>query len=351
MKQNNFFKRAFDFLRKFPVFMTIIIALPVSAYTVRYLFTAEYIYRNLYNKGNRIPGLESTFELTGINTVMKTLDLTSGHNYQGGTCYENYYVLVANNFEAVLIYNMNTKKVEHSITTNQYNTDYHCNTIFFGPNFYSSVDKFPILYISMENSPVHSTIGYRIYQNGGSYYITEVQNLTLTWDNDSEKLYYPNSYYDYDKDLLYYGGYTKNSYHKAADNKIRYHVFEMPDYRLSDAELKIKEAKETFELDSLTATQGGFISHGHLFQTFSFHGGSTKDNAPQMRVVDLEKHEVVKYYDDLGASFGAYDEFENIAICNNGKIYGHGQKNFSVYEFSYVTDTKSSNLSSNSSEE
>ena len=122
------------------------------------------------------------------------------------------------------------------------------------------------------------------------------------------------------------------------DNVLKYYRFYLPDYRIPNVDLYVDEAIDSFELSSLTATQGGFVSGGYLFQTFSFHSSTNLLRAPKMRVVDLNKHEVVKQYDDLGKEFGHYDEFENIAICSDGKIYGHGQKEFKIYEFSYTAE-------------
>ena len=322
----------YSILKKFPVFMALIIIVPSLAFTGRYFFMSETYYNNFFFFGESVKCRGNEFELKGIRPLFTTMDVTSTHNFQGGTCYENYYVLCANNFEALLIYNMLSGKVEHVIMTNQYNTLYHCNTIFFGPEFYSSIDKFPVLFVSMEN--IGETIGYRIHQQDGIYKITEVQRITLQAEGN-DKIYFPNSYLDYDNEYLIYSGYTKNTYMEEEDNKLRYYVFDLPNLRFRSEVLIPLNAVNTFELPSLTATQGGFISEGFLYQTFSFHSDTDIKRAPKMRVVNIHKQTIVKQYDDLGASFGHYDEFENIAICGDGNIYGHGQRAFKIYQFDY----------------
>lgn len=317
------------FISRYPVFMTIFIAVPVIS-SLLASSVSDYVFDNLYYDGQQINFSDiSTFELTGIEKKLKVVDTTIYHNYQGGTCYQNYYLLCSNNFETIVIYDMNKEKIYNIIYTEQNNTEYHCNTCFFGQDFYSASDQFPILYISMENASVHSTIGYRINLSNGNK-MEEVCCITLNSD-----LYFPNSYYDYESGLLYYSGYTKNSYMKEEDNYLTYYSFLMPDYRKSKVTLTPDDAIETFNLPSETATQGGFISHNHLFQTFSFHYSNNPLKAPKMRVVDLYKHEVVKDYQDLGKQLGIYDEFENIAISESGKLYSFGNKGFNIYEFLY----------------
>ena len=335
-KIKQFLSKTWLFLKKFPVFITLSILIPSLIYTGRYLFKGNHFYENLYFFGNHIDADPETFEVTKINPLFKVTDASSFGNYQGGTCYKNYYFLCSNNFEVILIYNMETKKLEDVVHTDAVNTDYHCNTIFFGDVFYSSQDKFPILYISMENAPVHSTIGYRIYQKGGNYVIEQVQKMILTWPKGKE-LYFPNSYYDYSTGRLYYGGYTLESYRRYKGNEkniLRYYVFYLPDFRLRQVELNVDDALETFDLPAETATQGGFISNGYLYQTFSFHKKDVEEDKPKMRVVDLENHKIVQDIQDLGI-YGVYDEYENIAISEDGHLYAHGNYYLRLYEFEY----------------
>ena len=333
-----FWIKVWNVLKKFPVFMSIAVLLPASIYFFRYIFSTEHYYFNLNYEGERVNVDPHTFEITEITTAInKIYDISSFSNYQGGACYQNYYALCSNNFECILIYNMETKKVEHTITTGMTDTEYHCNTCFFGPTFYSSSDKFPLLYISMENESVESTFAYRINQNATKNQITKIQELHFNVDN-GEKLYYPNSYYDYESGLLYYSGYTKKSYMKSEDNILRYYSFQLPDHRIEYVELNTSEAEEMFDLPSETATQGGFISNGYLYQTFSFNSETELIRAPKFRLVDLKEKTIIYQVDDLGKQFGVYDEFENVAICNDGHIYGFGVKSLRIYDFIYKAD-------------
>ena len=331
-----FLNKVWNFLKKFPVMVTLIIVIPITIFSGRYLFSTEYIYYNLFYEGEHLQADPDTFRLTGIKKIANMYQGGSGFSYQGGAGYENYYAVCADCFETIIIYDVETMKVEHNIPTGTLETTWHCNQMFFGPNFYTSSDKFPLLYVSMEHKDVMATMVFRIYQNGANYKVDLVQTLHLYCKED-EPLYFPNSYYDFDTDLIWYGGYTKNSYMKSDDNFLKFYAFNLPDYRLTDEWLMVQEAEDSMTLPSETATQGGFISGGRLYQTFSFDKKDDPLRAPKMRVVDLSEKKITLDYQNLGEKFGVYKEFEHVAICNNGKMYSVGNP-FEIYEFEFTSD-------------
>ena len=51
---------------------------------------------------------------------------------------------------------------------------------------------------------------------------------------DTETVYYPNAFYDYSFNKVYYVGYTKNSYMKEDDNYLRFYQFYLPDHRIEE---------------------------------------------------------------------------------------------------------------------
>ena len=330
------FQKFINFFKQYPTIVTLAIVVPSLIMTIRYMFIEEYYYYNFYYSGERLLIEDENFELTEINKVAKVYQSSSSFSYQGGACYHQYYAVCADNFEAIVIYDTDdfSKGPVHIINTGIVNTDWHCNQMFFGSDFYSAHDKFPLLYISMESPKVHSLIAFRIYQLGGDYFVSLIQKLTLTFDDGKGPLYYPNAYYDYEESLIYYGGYTKNTYMKEDDNFIRFYTFPIVDYRTTEETLSTCLAADCFELPSETATQGGFISNHHLYQTFSFNSKTNPLKAPKMRVVDLENHVITKDYQDLYAQFGVAEEFEHVAINDNGRMYSLGNP-FNIYEFKY----------------
>ncbi len=333
-----FWLKVWNTLKKFPVFMSIAIILPVTIYFFRSAFIWENYYFNLNYDGERIDVEHEKFAITNIKPLFKIMDISSFSNYQGGAFYENYYALCSNNFECILIYDMQTQKVAHQIFTNMTDTEYHCNTCFFGPTFYASRDKFPLLYISMENESVEKTVVVRIDQNATKNQVTVVQEINFVVD-DEEKVYLPNSYYDYENKLLYYAGYTKPSYMKSEDNFLRYYAFDLPDHRIENYELKTSESVDRFNLPSETATQGGFISDGYLYQTFSFNSQTDPLKMPKFRVVNLEEKKIIYDNQNLGLISNIYDEFENVAIGRDGKLYAFGIRSLKIFEFEFSGKT------------
>ena len=331
MKKPNKF---LNWLKSFPTIVSLCIIIPSLVAITRYFFSIEYYYHNYYYTGEVLDVDDTAFEITGINRIGKVTQSSANYSYQGGACYENYYAVCLDNFQSILIYDTETMKLSHTVNTNSFNIEWHCNQIFFGPYFYKMSDKYPLLYVSMEHANVHSTIVFRIYQQAGEYYTEQVQSIVLNFSEDKDIIYFPNSYYDYEDDYLYYGGYTENSYMKSDTNKLKYYRFELPDYREEYEELETSEAGAVFELPSETATQGGFISHHHLYQTFSFGSKTDPLRMPKMRVVDMENGKIIKDYQNLGEQFGAYEEFEHVAISNNGRILSLGNPLY-LYEFTY----------------
>ena len=333
MKKSNKF---FNWLKSFPTIISLCIIIPSLVALTRYAFSIDYYYHNFYYDGEELFVDDATFEITGIEKVANVTQLSTTYSYQGGACYEDYYAVCLDSFESILFYDTRTMKLSHTVKTGTYNTTWHCNQMFFGPDFYKTRDKYPLLYVSMENINVHATMVFRIYQQAGEYYSELVQQITLSFSSEEDIIYYPNSYYDYEDGYLYYGGYTENTFMKTDTNKLKYYRFDLPDYRDEEEILETADADYVFEIPSETATQGGFISHHHLYETFAFGSKTDPLRTPKMRVVDLENGKIIKDYQNLGEQFGAYEEFEHVAISKSGKLISLGNPLY-IYEFKYTS--------------
>ena len=336
MKKPNKF---LTWLKSFPTIISLCIIIPSLVAIVRYFTTVEQNYHNYYYQGETFDVDDASFEVTGIKKIGKVTQSSTNYSYQGGACYENYYAVCLDGFQSIHIYDSTTMKLVHTVNTGTFDPTWHCNQMFFGPYFYSIRDKFPLLYVSMEHPNVCSTMVFRIYQQAGEYYTELIQDIHLEFSSEKDTIYYPNSYFDYDDYSIYYGGYTENSYMKSDTNKLKYYQFPLPDYREDQEILGTDVALKTFELPSETATQGGFISHHHLYQTFSFGSKTDPLKTPKMRVVDLENEKIIKDYQNLGEKFGAYEEFEHLAISKDGKLLSLGNPQY-LYEFEYKSDKK-----------
>ena len=334
MKKPNKF---LSFFKKYPVIISLTLLIPTVASFFSAMYGAFDFHYNYMYDGERLDIDDSKFELTAIKKVANVTQYSSNFSYQGAACYENYYCVCCDAFENILIYDTKTMKLVNTVNTGINNSAWHCNQIFFGKDFYSSRDKFPLLYVSMEHEEVHAMMVFRLVKLGDAYYAQKVQEIVLEFDNPQDIVYFPNAYYDYEEEIVYYAGYTEKSYMKSDSNKLKFYTFYLPDYRLEYYSFNTESSLETFELASETATQGGFISNHHLYQTFSFGDKVNPLRTPKMRVVDLKEHKIIKDYQNLGEQFGVYEEFEHVAIDNQGKMYSLGNP-FNIYEFEYKAE-------------
>ena len=339
-QKKNRFQRFVNFLKRFPTLIVLSIIIPTLITTMRYIGTLEYYYNNLSFSGQDWAVNAETFELTGIRKRTSVFQTSSLFSYQGGVCYQNYYVICADSFESIIIYD--TERLEkgpiHIVSTNMIVSDWHCNQIFFGTEFYAAHDKFPLLYVCMEHPGVLATYVFRIYQLGIDYQVSQIQKIQLVFDDDKGPLYFPNAYIDFQKESILYGGYTKNSYMREDDNYLRYYRFDIPDYRILDVEFATSKATEVFELPSETATQGGFINGSYFYQTFAFGSKTDPLRTPKLRIVNLDTHKIIKQYDNLYESFGVAEEFEHLAVDLRGRLFSLGNP-FTIYEFDYKFST------------
>ena len=329
MKNNKFL----SFFKKYSTILVCAILIPSLITIGQYIFANDKEYHNDYYQGERLDIDDSEFELTGIKKIGKVSQSSSNYSYQGAACYKDKYVVCLDGLEAIQIYDSNSMKLLHHVD-GAFNREWHCNQAFFGDQYYKMSDEYPLFYISMEHKNVHSTMVFRLYKRGGVYHIEQVQTIKLVFDEEEDTLYYPNSYYDFDEGLIYYSGYTESSYMRSDSNKLKYYSFPMPSYKEEYYEFHTANPIDSFSLPSETATQGGFISHSHLYQTFSFGSKTDSLRAPVMRVVDLKKKTIIKEYHNLGEQFGVYTEFEHLAVNDKGKLISLGNP-FDIYEFEY----------------
>ena len=329
MKSNKFV----SFFKKYSTILVCALVIPSLISIGQYLFTFNNEYHNEYYQGEVLDIDDSKFELTGIKKIGKVSQSSSNYSYQGAACYQDKYVVCLDGLEAIQIYDSNSMKLLHHID-GMFNREWHCNQAFFGDAYYKMSDEYPLFYVSMEHKNVHSTMVFRIYSRGGTYHIEQVQTIKLVFDKEEDTIYYPNSYYDPYEGLVYYVGYTESNYLRAETNKLKYYSFPLPSFREEYYEFHTDNPIDCFSLPSETAGQGGFISHSHLYQTFSFGSKTDPLRAPVMRVVDLKNKIIVKEYKNLGEQFGVYTEFEHLALNNKGKLISLGNP-FDIYEFEY----------------
>lgn len=325
-----------SFIKSYSFILTCALVIPSVVTIGQHFFRSESYYHNEYYEGEILDIDDSKFELTGIKKIGKVSQDSSNYSYQGAACYQDKYVVCLDGLEAIHIYDSNNMTLLHTVE-GSFNREWHCNQAFFGSDYYKMSDEYPLFYISMEHKNVHSTMVFRIYNRGGKYHIEQVQTLKLVFDKEEDTIYYPNSFYDFESGLVYYAGYTESTYLRSDTNKLKYYSFPLPSYREEYYEFHTDNYIDCFSLPSETATQGGFISHGHLYQTFSFGSKTDPLRMPVMRVTDLENKKIIKEYKNLGEQFGVYEEFEHVAINNKGRMISLGNP-LNIYEFQYKAE-------------
>ena len=330
-KFKSFLFKCWAFIRKFPVVITLSILIPSLLYTGRFIFSARFLnFGNLYFKGNSFNYDPSTFKIKGWNKVFKVPEgVSSLNNFQGATIKDNEYVLVANNFEVIMIYNLDTYHLEHIIYTGYNNTEWHCNNVYFGTSYCSTSDEFPLLYCSMESEKVHATIAFRIYQKGGDYKVEPIQKITFEGEGEY-KVNLANSYLSLETESLYLGGYTNKDFYETNNNQMKYYRFPLPDYRVGDITYYTDEDSYVYTLPAMTANQGGFVSGNILYQAFSFNE-KEGERVPKFRVIDLDDGTIYYSCNNTGEITGLYDEIENV-VPYDGRLFSFGIKTMSVYE-------------------
>ena len=202
-------------------------------------------------------------------------------SYQGAAAYGKYFFQFSDHMENVGVYDIEQGSLL-CVQSWEMNKLYHCNNVNFGVKKYDESDEFPLLYVSMENIDAHCALVMRVSRSGNDFTFTKVQAIVYP-DPRESGVYYPNCMIDGDNDRVYIMGYTQYSYKKAKNNYIRVTEFVLPDCRLATAELKTEDALSSFEIDSVTATQGGLIRNGKIYQVYGFKNDIT------FRILDLSE--------------------------------------------------------------
>ncbi len=198
-------------------------------------------------------------------------------SYQGAACYGKYLFQFSDHMGNVGVYDLE-KRALLSVIDLKSNPLYHCNNANFGKK---GEEEFPLLYVSMENIDAHCALVFRVERKGEEFSLTKVQTIVYP-DPRKAGVYYPNCMVDGENGFLYVMGYTQNSYNKSKNNFIKVTRFPLPVINDPIVELS-GDGLDSFLLPSVTATQGGLVVDGNIYQTYGFDGSSS------FRVIDPEK--------------------------------------------------------------
>ncbi len=194
-------------------------------------------------------------------------------SYQGAAAYGKYFFQFSDHMENVGVYDIEQGALL-CVRSWEMNELYHCNNANFGIKKYSEQDEFPLLYVSMENIDAHLALVFRVQRAGNDFSFTKVQTVIYP-DPRQSGVYYPNCMIDGQNDRMYVMGYTEYSYMKSKSNRIKVSEFVLPDCSSEIVELRSEDALFSFEIDSVTATQGGLVKNGKIYQVYGFKNDIT----------------------------------------------------------------------------
>lgn len=263
-------------------------------------------------------------EIAGIDLYMDLPVVESNTSRQGCAYYENTLFVFHNTNDIVEIYDFKRQSIICITDMTYYdlnNIEYHCNNANFGGYKYDISDVFPLLYVSMENINQRKILVLRITVEGDKFIFNQIQTIQLPNSKDLN-LYYPNSYLDTDNNAIWVSGYTLNNYYSDSQNKLRYIKFDLPNYNEDKiVYLDTSDTIQVSEFDSISATQGGQINGGTLFQVF---GVSTP---LYLKIIDLQ-HDIIYY--SWAISDYNQAEPEGLFIVDNHLYYSTQSQIFKI---------------------
>lgn len=259
---------------------------------------------------------------------------------QSAACYGDYLIFVSKQVSKMTLYNMRSKKVLYRLNLDpkaemRGKTDvYHANNSSFSTKKYDERDPFPLLYVShRENNMKRGVMDvYRILpiRNTGnadydSMAVEQVQTIYYPVMTDKNALGSPWTAIDQDHDFMY--TYSRNNRSKAPNQgRCRLSKFFIPEIKTSRPDSVFLNDSDILESRDLgfnaVLSQGACIYHGKLYIA---QGVPQKTGAVYMRVVDLEKGNLVRTYNLHNAGFN--EEPEGCFIYNGKLMVATVKKN------------------------
>lgn len=254
------------------------------------------------------------------------MQLSGITSISGSAVYGDYLFTANNSMSKIAVTDMRNKTQVATIEFTAVST-YHCNVVNFGTEKYDNADDFPLMYISMENASEHKAIVMRIQHSGNVFTATQVQTITYPTNTDAG-MYYQNCFIDNGGGYMYVAGSTLNDYHSGNGNKLKVKKYALPLLSAGDVQLTNADVLNEFEVDLLTAPQGGFIANGKLVQTC----GLGSSDYPDVRIcmIDLINGKTVTNI--LLNNYGITTEQESAFVWDGGLyIMTNGGKITRVY--------------------
>lgn len=238
---------------------------------------------------------------------VSTLQKTSKQAFQGASIWGHYLFAFVNEMKEINLYDMDADYRRIATITLEGHKRYHCNTVNFGTEYATPSDPCPLLYVSMENAQEHKCVVLRMSLTEGVWNAKPVQ--TITFPAPSEFGYYPNSYIDRENSRILIGAYQNNDWKTPAKgNGLKWACWNLPKLAQGDVTLSMGEVLHQFTSPFLTATQGGQIEYGKLYQAYGVPGVSKTF----LKVMDIATGQTVSSLDLMDCNIAEEPEAATI---------------------------------------
>lgn len=221
----------------------------------------------------------------------------------------------------------------------------HCNAVFFGKEYYSDGDEFPLLYANVYNNYQKCEeklkgvcVAYRLQKNGDEFRADLVQVIevgfvddTSLWSTECENggiRPYGNFVADRKNGILY--AFTM----RDVTNTTRYFSFRLPGlsdgvydekYGVNKVILNKEDILSYFDCEYHRFIQGACFNEGRIYSVEGFTNST--ENPPAIRIIDTEEKKQTVYANYF--DYGLCEEAELIDFykgelyyCDNfGKMY------------------------------
>ncbi len=252
--------------------------------------------------------------------------------HQSAAIYSNYAFFVTDKRAYIYVYDISNCQVIDTIKLSAVNSKtpsgyilYHCNQSSFSPMFYSSDDKFPLLYISQRASKDMRCFAevYRIIVNENGecqkFSVKLIQKLYFPVMNEQNALGNVNVVFDAECKKMY--TYSRNNDTAASNHNVcRISCFDIPPVNESKLFLSDEDIVSSFSIDCSAVNMQGACIHNGLI--YIGQGIST----PILRIVSLETNSLIASYDikKRGYNFepeGCFWYNNNLMLCSKKNIY------------------------------
>ncbi len=239
-------------------------------------------------------------------TIMK-LDGNISPHPQGGDCWENFFFQFSNENRIVRIYDLDKKILIQTYSLEEKDRGFvpncHCNSVCFGPEYYSTSDEFPLLYVSTgyPKNGYSGALVYRVLKNNGEFSLSLVQTLRFpSFNGVSWTEFIPS---------------TKTSF-LCCGNSV--YVISSPSFKDGDIIISQKDTVETIALPkrpewiSSSRGQGHFYYRGRLLLTAGVPQSGEESIFLDYNLKDRKLEAIINFKD-----LGIHSESESIFIWKN----------------------------------